>query len=104
MSLSQRVLGAVDLAIEFATLGEYGLEEIDSVTPVVAGDRCRRERSGHARRMPSRAAVEAPAVAGWGALAPARRRRCDAPLATACHSAGTSMASVVSVRRGVLEP
>ena len=39
MSLSQRVLGAVDLAIEFATLGEYGLEQVD----IVHG---RRERSG----------------------------------------------------------
>jgi hypothetical protein len=69
MNLSQRVLGAVDLAIEFATLGEYGLEEIDTATPVVAGGQCRRERSG--RR------------AGWEALATARRRRCDAPRLTA---------------------
>ncbi len=69
MSLSQRVLGAVDLAIEFATLGEYGLEEIDSETPAVAGDHCRRERSGRA---------------GWEALATARRRRrCDTPRITA---------------------
>ena len=27
-SLTQRVLGAVDLAIDFATLGEYGLEHV----------------------------------------------------------------------------
>ena len=69
MSLSQRVLGAVDLAIEFATLGEYGLEEIDSETPVVAGDHCRRERSGNRT--------------GWEALATARRRCCDSPRVTA---------------------
>jgi len=39
-SLAQRVLGAVDLAIDFATLGEYGLEPI-------AADRGRRGRSAH---------------------------------------------------------
>jgi len=39
-SLAQRVLDAVDLAIDFATLGEYGLEPI-------AADRGRRGRSAH---------------------------------------------------------
>lgn len=48
MSLSQRVLGAVDLAIEFATLGEYGLERID----IAHGGR---ERSGRAKREARRA-------------------------------------------------
>jgi hypothetical protein len=39
-SMSNRLLGAVDLAIDFATLGEYGLE------PQTADGPCR-ERSGH---------------------------------------------------------
>jgi len=39
-SLAQRVLGAVDLAIDFATLGEYGLEPI-------APDRGSRRRAAH---------------------------------------------------------
>ena len=69
MSLSQRVLGAVDLAIEFATLGEYGLEQTELPTPVAVVDHCRRERS---------------AVGGWEALAGARRRRrCATPRLTA---------------------
>ena len=57
MTLSQRVLGAVDLAIEFATLGEYGLEQVDLSTT------CRRERADR------RTALS--------------RRGCDRPLATA---------------------
>jgi len=39
-SMSQRLLSAVDLAIDLATLGEYGLE------PQTADGPCR-ERSGH---------------------------------------------------------
>jgi hypothetical protein len=64
-NFAQRVLGAVDIAIEFATLGEYGLE------PLPADGPCR-ERSGH------RAAVEAPCKTGWEAFAAARSRGCDA--------------------------
>ena len=52
---AQRCLGAVDLAIEFATLGEYGLEPLPE-------HRSCRERSGRA--------------AGWEALATARSRGC----------------------------
>ena len=81
MSLSQRVLGAVDLAIEFATLGEYGLEQIELSALDAGADHCRRERSGRARRMPSRAAVEAPAVARE-ARTTTRRRGCETPLFT----------------------
>jgi hypothetical protein len=44
-SLSQRVLGAVDLAIDFATLGEYGLETWPEETGCLA-DGSRRERRG----------------------------------------------------------
>ena len=42
---SQRVLGAVDLAIDFATLGEYGLETWPEETGCLA-DGSRRERRG----------------------------------------------------------
>jgi hypothetical protein len=62
MSLSQRVLGAVDLAIEFATLGEYGLEHIEP-TPTTCG----RQRTS--RRLPTTRS----------------RRSCDTPrFSTAC--------------------
>ena len=54
-SMSHRLLSAVDLAIDLATLGEYGLE------PQTADGPCR-ERSGHtpdweALRRPSAARV-----------------------------------------------
>jgi hypothetical protein len=52
---ARRMLGAVDLAIDFATLGEYGLE------PLPADEPCR-ERPG--RRT------------GWEALAAVRRGDC----------------------------
>jgi hypothetical protein len=62
-SFAQRILGAVDLAIDFATLGEYGLE------PLPADGPCR-ARAGDA---------------GWEAFAwptagsgrPSRRRGCE---------------------------
>jgi hypothetical protein len=59
-SLAQRVLGAVDLAIDLATLGEYGLE------PLTAERACR-ERPG--------------CSTGWEALATARRGECLRPAA-----------------------
>jgi hypothetical protein len=68
MSLSQRVLGAVDLAIEFATLGEFGLEQIELPALDAGADHCRRERSGR------RAAREARTTT--------RRRGCETPLFT----------------------
>ena len=68
MSLSQRLLGAVDLAIEFATLGEYGLEQIELPALDVGTDHCRRERSGR------RVAREARTTT--------RRRACATPLFT----------------------
>jgi len=55
-SLAQRMLGAVDLAVDFATLGEWGLESVPAEEPC-------RERPGH--------------VTGWEALTTARRGRCD---------------------------
>jgi len=58
--LTRRVLCAVDLAIDFATLGEYGLE------PVPAQGPCR-ERPGPRT--------------GWEALATARRGDCTRRLA-----------------------
>ena len=53
----QRFLGAVDLAIDFATLGEYGLEPSPA-------DGQGRERRGHGT--------------AWEALATARRGGCAA--------------------------
>jgi hypothetical protein len=63
MSFAQRVLGALDLAIDFATLGEYGLE------PLPADGLCR-ERVGHAA---GREALAVPS-AGSGRRP---RRECD---------------------------
>lgn len=54
-SPAQRLLGAVDLAIDFATLGEYGLEP----SPVDGPSRERRGRK-----------------TGWEALTTARRGGC----------------------------
>jgi hypothetical protein len=56
-NFAQRVLGAIDLTIEFATLGEYGLE------PLPADGPCR-ERPG--------------CMTGREAFAAARPRGCDA--------------------------
>lgn len=67
--LAQRVLGAVDLAIDVATLGEYGLE------PCPADEPCR-ERPGR--------------KTGWEALTTARPRGgCGQPgTLCACDPAG----------------
>jgi hypothetical protein len=62
-SFAQRVLGAVDLAIDFATLGEYGLEPLPA-----DGPGC--ERVGDA-------GWEALARSSAGSGRPSRRRRCD---------------------------
>lgn len=61
-SLGQRLLGAIDLALDFATLGEYGLERVEADGP-------RRERSG--------------CKTGWEALArpTAMRARAECRLA-----------------------
>jgi hypothetical protein len=61
--LANRLLGAVDLAIDVATLGEYGLETLP--------DAAECELTGH----------------GWEALAPARRGGC-APLGVEPEQAG----------------
>ncbi len=64
-TFARRVLGGVDLAIDLATLGEYGLEPLDEAARGDADEHCR-ERPGH--------------VAGWEALAKSRSRgRCRAP-------------------------
>ena len=85
-SIAQRLLGAVDLAIDFATLGEYGLE------PLPADGPCR-ERTGHPRREPSCAAVAAPCMTPWEALTAARPRGCDAGAARAIAPASASSSS-----------
>ena len=43
-SFGQRVLGAVDLAIDLATLGEYGLEAWPEETGCLADESCREWR------------------------------------------------------------
>jgi hypothetical protein len=58
--IARRVLCAVDLAIDFATLGEYGLE------PLPAGGPCRKQ-PGHR--------------IGWEGFATARRGGCANRLA-----------------------
>lgn len=67
--LGQRTLSGVDLAIDFATLGEYGL------VPVSADGSCR-ERAGRRSRINRRP--------GWEALVAARRGACG----TAADRAG----------------
>jgi hypothetical protein len=57
----QRILGAIDLAIDFATLGEYGLEPLPAPSGRVPDGPCR-ERPGH--------------TIGWEAFAKARRGDC----------------------------
>ncbi len=64
-SLAQRALGAIDLALDFATLGEYGLEVQPGGAGAHADGPCR-ERSRHS-------AVDPSARLGWEALATARR-------------------------------
>jgi hypothetical protein len=42
-SIAERMADAVDLAIDFATLGEYGLEPVDEPPPCESRARSRRE-------------------------------------------------------------
>jgi hypothetical protein len=57
-SLRARLAGGIDLMIDFATLGEYGLEPVPAF----------------------HAGCEGPGLqTGWEALAPARRRGCERP-------------------------
>jgi hypothetical protein len=59
--VGQRILGAIDLAIDFATLGEYGLEPLPARAGGHADGPCR-ERPGQ--------------PTGWEAFAKARRGGC----------------------------
>jgi hypothetical protein len=61
--IGQRILGAIDLAIDIATLGEYGLEPLPADAGGLADGPCR-ERPGH--------------QTGWEAFAKARRGDCSA--------------------------
>jgi hypothetical protein len=66
--MTRRILGAIDLAIDFATLGEYGLEPLPAHLPVSGpgpADGPCRERPGHT-----------PSATGWEAFARARRGDC----------------------------
>ena len=74
--LGQQVVSGVDLVIDFATLGEYGLEP----RPEPAGsgrgaDGPCRERTGRRSRPDRRP--------GWEALATARRRACATDVTSA---------------------
>jgi hypothetical protein len=60
--VGRRVLSAIDLAIDFATLGEYGLEPLPARRAGGPADGPCRERPGH--------------VTGWEAFAKARRGDC----------------------------
>jgi len=84
----QRILGAIDLAIDFATLGEYGLEPLPAPAAHAADGTCR-ERPGHARRKSSGASLEGACMTGWEAFATGRRGSCGradrAPLDTAAR-------------------
>jgi hypothetical protein len=65
--IGQRILGAIDLAIDIATLGEYGLEPLPAQGPVHAGGHA----DGPCRERPGR-------QTGWEAFAKARRGDCGA--------------------------
>ena len=67
-TLTGRLTDAVDLLIDFATLGEYGLETLSGDAEGSADGLCRKRR-GHA--------------IAWEALATTRRRGCAARPATA---------------------
>lgn len=71
-SMAQRVLGAVDLAIDFATLGEYGLEPITADPDHAAAQPPRRTRK---RRRALQPTVSGARARGCGASAPRSRRR-----------------------------
>lgn len=64
-NLKERVTDAVDLMIDFTTLGEYGLE-----TPATAAKACAPEASGRCEQDGLRA--------GWEAVATSRRGSCAA--------------------------
>jgi hypothetical protein len=61
--LRNRLMETIDLVVDFATLGEYGLEPLDGAETACAGERC--ELDG--RR------------AGWEAIATHRRGSHCAP-------------------------
>lgn len=71
--MKQRALSAIDLAIDFATLGEYGLEQTSAPSDEckVAGcatgreDLVRRTRGGHDRRNAGRFCDNDWSIEGW---------------------------------------
>jgi hypothetical protein len=62
--LVHRIMGGLDLLIDFATLGEYGLQELPADGPGCEG-------IGRRRVAPTK--PEGAVPTGWEALAPARR-------------------------------
>jgi hypothetical protein len=77
--LAQTVISGVDLAIDFATLGEYGLEPTGH-EPTAADGPCG-ARPGAERRSPGNRLRGEALAAGWEALFPTKARRgaCRAP-------------------------
>ena len=62
--IRNRLVDTIDLVVDFATLGEYGLEPLDAAEEACAGGRCGQD----GRR------------AGWEAIAtPRRGSRCTPP-------------------------
>ncbi len=63
--IQNRLIDTIDLVVDLATLGEYGLEPLDAAEEACAGGRC--EQEGR--------------KAGWEALVtPRRGSRCNQPL------------------------
>jgi hypothetical protein len=79
--ISQRVLGSVDLAIDFATLGEYGLEPFSA-------DGSRRQRADRRPATSRRPGWEARAATPRGACGTSRNRSLSAthPSDTPTHA------------------
>jgi len=65
--IRNRLIGTIDLVVDLATLGEYGLEPLESAEKECAGGRC--EQEGR--------------MAGWEAFATPRRGSRCAPQAVA---------------------
>jgi len=61
IKIRNRLIDTIDLVVDLATLGEYGLEPLDAAEEACAGGRC--EQEGR--------------KAGWEAFATPRRGSCN---------------------------
>jgi hypothetical protein len=66
IKIRNRLIDTIDLVVDLATLGEYGLEPLDAAEKACAGGRC--EQAGR--------------KAGWEAFATPRRGSCGSQGAT----------------------